>query len=119
MRTKLVAIAVFGVVLLAGILIVATGSKGDGEFCTMEGILEDMPDGWDLARDSFNDCQWTLFNAAGDRAPASLYATIPFDPPSPPPVNRPTTGYALIVIGLSGMIAGVVLWIRQERDFET
>lgn len=103
-------IALLAVVALAGTVLVIWNTGYELlPFCGRDSTLADVPPGWELAQDRHNDCGWTLFNAAGDRVPAELYATISVDPPSPRPVDQTTIGYALIVIGLGGALA-VAVW---------
>ncbi|MGI9528110.1 MAG: hypothetical protein ACR2NG_00230 [Acidimicrobiia bacterium] len=120
MARKLIVFGVLGVLLLVGISLVVIDARDQGQFCTMEGILDDnAPPGWELNKDHYNDCQWTLVNGRGDRAPAELYDSVPVDPPSPPPINRSTIGYTLIVIALGGTIGAVLLGRRVIGDPES
>lgn len=113
----MVAIIVMAVTLTVGIALVASAGGDEEQFCTLEGILADTPVGWDLQKDHANDCKWTLFNEAGDRAPDELYAGLPVDPP--PPVPRDTSlilGTVLIVGALIGLVVALLLPRHTSND---
>jgi len=113
----MVAIFVMAVILIAGIALVATAGDDEDQFCTLEAILTDTPAGWDLQRDHANDCQWTLFNEAGDRAPNELYVGLPVEPPPPVPRDPSLTlGTVLIVGALIGMVTTILLPRQTSRD---
>lgn len=119
MRSRMVAIVVMAVILTVGTALVARAGGDEEQFCTLEGILADPPPpaGWDLQRDHANDCQWTLFNEAGDRAPDELYAGLPVDPP--PPVPRDPSlilGTVLIVGALIGLVVSLLLPRHTSND---
>lgn len=81
----------------------------DLPFCDPGSIeIADVPPGWELAA-NYSTCEWELVDAAGGRAPAEVYATIAIDPPSPSAVDRAMIGYALMVIGLGGIVAVLVV----------
>ena len=61
MARRLLALVML-VALVLGIGLVRWDPTGEPEFCTLEGKLVEPPPGWDLRRDHFNDCAWTLFN---------------------------------------------------------
>lgn len=101
-----------GAMLAGGIVLLASNGGNNDQFCTMEGILTDtpLPAGWDLQRDHANDCQWTMFDEAGDRAPAELYAGQPVDPPSAVPPDWSLIGGTVLIIGaLIGIAIALVL----------
>lgn len=112
LATKLIVLGLLGVVLLFGISLVALDSGACDE--TQLGI--ETPPGWEVGIDYENDCQWTLFNAEGERAPDELYDTVSIDAPSPRLLDQTTTGYILIVVSLGGMIAVLMLGRRRDSD---
>lgn len=116
MRSRMVAIIVMAVILTVGIALVASGGGDEEQFCTLEGILTDTPAGWDLQKDHANDCQWTLFNEAGDRAPDELYVGLGVDPPSPVPRDPwLILGMVLIVGALTGVVVALLLPRRTSN----
>lgn len=115
LATKLIVLALLGLVLLFGISLVALDSGA----CDEAGISIDTPPGWEVSIDYENDCQWTLFNAAGERAPDELYDSVSIDAPSPRLLDQTTTGYILIVVSLGGMIAVVMLGRRWPNNSES
>lgn len=97
-----VMIALFGL----GIGLVAWDPTGPySEFCDLDGLLAEVPPGWDFARDHYNDCAMTLFNESGERAPDELYADVPVDPPPDYPHDWDWLGWVLALGSLVGSIA--------------
>ncbi len=95
----------------------ATAGGDEEQFCTLEGILTGTPAGWDLQKDHANDCQWTPFNEAGDRAADEPYVGLPVDPPSPaPPDPSLILGTVLIVGALVGTVAASLLPRHTSND---
>ncbi len=89
MNRRSIVSAVLVVVLVGGVvgLALAEDPGPFDDFCTMEGLLVEAPEGWDFHRDSANDCEWTLINEDGRRAPASLYDGLPIEAPTALPPN--------------------------------
>ncbi|MGI9641640.1 MAG: hypothetical protein ACR2N9_02535 [Acidimicrobiia bacterium] len=110
LATKLIVLSLLGLLLLFGISLVALDSGA----CDDGGISIDSPPGWEVSIDYENDCQWTLFNAAGERAPDELYDTVSIDAPSPRLLDQTTTGYILIAMSLGAMLAVVLLGPARE-----
>lgn len=101
MARRLLALVML-VALVLGIGLVRWDPTGEPEFCTLEGKLVEPPPGWDLRRDHFNDCAWTLFSESGDRAPDELYREMSLDPPPEYPYDWDALGWVLIVGALVG-----------------
>ena len=86
------------IMLSLGVSLVMWDRTGPySEFCPLDGLLVEPPDGWDWWRDHNNDCAWTLFNDSGDRASSDLYAGTPIEPPPDYPEDWDEAGWALII----------------------
>lgn len=110
-------VGLLSILLMAvGVLVVLWSPTGEvTEFCTLDAPLEPPPAGWEFRRDSNNGCAMTLFDEDGNRAPDSLYAGIPMDPPPAYPNDWDIAGWLLIGTGLAGA-AGLALTNRRGRQ---
>ncbi len=101
------------VLLVAGVFLVVHGVRSMEHFCTADGLLIEEPPGWDLRRDGANDCEWTLFNKWGGRAPEEVYDEISID--APPPIF--VTSERTVIVGIMvivGSIVGIVVVKRRK-----
>ena len=68
--------------IIAGVFALSRAMNGDEVFCELDGpIATDPSPEWHWIRDGGNDCQWTLFDSEGNRAPDSMYEDLGLTPP--------------------------------------
>ncbi|MEN8113617.1 MAG: hypothetical protein ABFS21_04465 [Actinomycetota bacterium] len=110
-----VALAACAVIAVVALVSIPAEPLGGG-FCTADMILVDVPGGYDLRRDGANDCRWTLYGSAGERAPDEMYEGLAIEPPPRPSID-PNTALAIVVlVAAVGVGAGVVITRPRERE---
>lgn len=108
------------VLLMLGALLVASTAmlvldSGVSEYCTADGILTENPPGWDLSRDQANNCEWTLFDEEGNRAPEEVYQASLLDAPPPVPIRiARMAAWLAIVVSIGGIV--FVLWDARHGE---
>ena len=103
-------IVVLVLILLAGAFLVARSTGPFAEYCTADGLIVETPTGWYLRRDRANNCEWTMFNEQGDRAPEELYDGLRIE--SPPLIGLNPVRI-LGVVAVAGATAGIVIVKRR------
>jgi hypothetical protein len=103
--------------LVASVFLVSQGLGRSDAFCNLDGpLFDDGPPGWHWQRDGGNDCEWTLFNDQGDRAPDAIYEDMRISPPPPLPFVPNLIGLVGVVLSLSGI--GIVVFQRDGHGRE-
>lgn len=106
---RILVVALFGVLAMAGSITFFTGESWS-DFCTADGILVETPPGWEVHRDHANNCEWTLFDDQGRRAPAVFYDDMPIDPPPPVPTSpAQIVGAVVALASLVGIVVTILL----------
>jgi hypothetical protein len=67
-------------------------------------------------RDGGNDCEWTLFNDQGDRAPDAIYEEMRVSPPPSLPFVSNLIGLVGVALSLSGI--AIVVFHRDGHRRE-
>jgi len=115
-KGRITALLAFAIVLVFSVAIVALDDGSYSEYCAADGILTEVPPGWDLSKDQANNCEWTLFDENGNRAPEDVYDGIPLDAPPVPIDILSLAAWLAIVASIGGI--GFVLW-DARRGIET
>lgn len=110
----MIGLSMLAVALAAvGAVMVVADPTEEQIFCNADELLVNgVPPGWEFERDRANNCEWTLFNGLGERAPAELYETVPLDPPPILPARSESQRLiGWFVVGLAGVaLVASFLW---------
>ncbi|MEN8235030.1 MAG: hypothetical protein ABFR89_08945 [Actinomycetota bacterium] len=111
-----IGLAACGVIAGAALLWMMGEPPPDQAFCTADMIVVDVPDGWDLNRDGANDCRWTLFDSAGERAPDEVYEGLSIE--APPPVRSGPESVVAGVVFVAAVGIGIAVVVTRSRERE-
>lgn len=91
--------------------------QGDpwSEFCGVDALLTETPPGWEFDQDHANNCEWTLFDENGNRAPVELYEVTSREHPPSIPFNW----YRVVDwVGVAASVGGLVTALLSVRSSE-
>lgn len=109
------AVATLVVVLASSVFVLMSGVATPNAFCELSAPLAPSPPGWHWGRD--HNCEMTLFDEDGNRAPDELYrGTLVPPPPQPPmPLGERIAFVGLAFSGLGLAVASGVCIARHTR----
>ncbi len=110
-RGRIAMLVGLSMLFVTSMFLLSQGLGRSEAFCNLDGPpFDDGPPGWHWQR-AGDDCEWTLFNHQGDRAPDAIYEDMRISPPPPLPFIPNLTGLVGVVLSLSGI--GIVLFHRD------